>query len=142
MIAAANPVQVAAHTLLLADTGSGGLFETGDPILTGVYDEAGIPDGATYPYVAYGDMAAGRWDTFSRDGETMDFIIHVWTQQRGYKQAMEITTRLKAILGNVNLSATGFSLAKCLFARYSRVHDPKDDIEHIVVVFDLWLQET
>ena len=142
MKAAANPLQAAVYTLLVADTGVGGLFATGAPLINAVYDQGSVLEGATYPYISFADMSSRRWGTFGRDGEDLEMTIDIWTKERGFKTAGVILNRLNVLIGNAKLTVAGYQLARCLYDRYSRIGDPEEDIEHVVAVYRVWLQES
>ena len=59
-------VSKAIRTRALADTGAGGLFETGNPLLTGWFWDWAPPEQA-FPYVVLTFISTQEDDTFDRD---------------------------------------------------------------------------
>ncbi len=61
----------------VADTGSGGLFNSGTPLVTGIYN-TNAPDDATFPYLVYSVAAMGPNDTFTGEVDEIMFRITVY----------------------------------------------------------------
>lgn len=142
MKAAVNPLQVAVYTLLTTDTGAGGLFETGSEMVNAVYDDGAVPEGVTYPYITLGDNQSLFWGAFAQDGEDIEMTLHIWTRERGFKDAGEILSRLNELLGDATLTVSGYQLARSNFERYSRVNDPEEGVQHVAVAYQVLMQES
>ena len=63
-----------------------------------VYDEP--PEGAVFPYVAFGESRYQPYHTKDTFGATLTFDIHVWSDSRGQIEAKEMTALIDAELTN------------------------------------------
>lgn len=142
MKAAANALQTAIYSLLNTDTGSGGLRNVTTPLVLGIFDQAGVPEGQLFPYLTIGEFFSEPLTTWGAEGEVVRALVHVWTRKRGYKDAFTILNRVNVLLGDAALTVTGYSLARSIFQEYNSVHEPLEDVEHVMGVYRVWLQET
>lgn len=70
---------LATYSRAVADTGTGGLFNVGTPLITGFYNTR-APAAATYPYAVYQVEASEKALAFRTNGWTRHVAMHVYTQ--------------------------------------------------------------
>ena len=73
-----------------------------------VFDEA--PREAIPPYVAFGDAGLRDLSTVSDHGAEQFAVLHVWSLQRGLREALEIGDRISALLDDAALALEGHRL--------------------------------
>ena len=85
---------------------------TGDATLMGmvqgVHDH--VPQGAAFPYVTVGEGSARPWRAVGLDGVETTLILHVWSRERGRKQAKQIMAEMHRILDDADLAVPGHAL--------------------------------
>lgn len=90
---------IAVKTRLEADTGTGGLFAVGSPLVTGVYAMI-APFGATYPYLFIDVAGTGVQDAFALDLLEVRFRVHCFaTADNGYEPIDNIMRRVYGAAG-------------------------------------------
>ena len=91
-----------------ADTGSGGLMETGAAMLTGVYNTQ-APQGAGYPYIILDQVSAPALKAFDADGNTINWQFGVYVSQFNDNATNldGILERLKVLFDDVTLTLGG-----------------------------------
>src|SRR5438874_11107225 len=73
-----------------------------------VYDD--VPQGTSKPYVAFGDIATRDWSTKDSRGEEHFVTLHVWSDERGKKQAYEVIAAIDRVLDGAALILEGHRL--------------------------------
>jgi hypothetical protein len=90
---------------------------TGDATLMGmvqgVHDH--VPQGAAFPYVTVGEGSARPWRAVGLDGVETTLILHVWSRERGRKQAKQIMAEIHRILDDADLTLSGHVLVSLRF---------------------------
>ena len=80
-------------------------------VVTGVYDNALQPEDSgndsEFPYVTIGDNDADEFDTDNTTGFDVTATIHVWSRNRGRKQAKEIQDIIYSILHRQSITVAG-----------------------------------
>lgn len=87
-------------TRLGSDTGTGGLRNASNPLVTGIFSYM-APEGQAYPYIVFGFTGAANEDTFERDviRYQVDIAVLVTRDTGGLTRASQIIDR---IYGNAN----------------------------------------
>ena len=80
------------------DTGAGGLFETGDPLITGWYSRLGPQEGTTLPYVVVYDIASTRDNVFETDKWSDEVLLQFTIYCDGTKDSAVDQTIIDAVL--------------------------------------------
>lgn len=86
---------------------------SGDATLMGmvsaIYDH--VPETAIFPYISMGEIDARDSSTFGKDGQIMTATLHIWSRQRGRKEAQQIMARIHDLLhkGTLNVSGAEFA---------------------------------
>ena len=105
---------------------------TGDaPLMAmvqGVYDH--VPQGAAFPYVTVGESSARPWRAVSLDGVETTLILHVWSRERGRKQAKQIMAEMHRILDDADLTLSGHVLVSISFEFSQTMLDADGVIYH------------
>ena len=69
----------AVYSRLKADTGSGGLYNAGNPLITSAYNEEAARD-AVFPYVVFSVGSYTSQDTFLKDMKEVALRFNVYTE--------------------------------------------------------------
>ncbi len=94
-------LQQAIYTAL---TGDGALMA----MITGVHDH--VPQDTAFPYVTIGEASAVDWRTVGHDGMELTLVLHVWSRERGHKEAKQILAEIHRILNDAKLTVPGHVL--------------------------------
>lgn len=124
----ALPLQGAVIALLEADSE---LMST----VTGVLDF--VPEDQPYPYVVIGETVETPDNTHDSHGSNSVITLHVWSQYRGYSQALTIATRLRALLEHRPLTVAGHRHVATYFVSQQTLTDPEPpgNIRHVPISF-------
>ena len=105
---------------------------TGDPTLmgmiTGVHDH--VPQGAAFPYITVGEGSAVPWRAAGVEGMEATLILHVWSRERGRKQAKQIMAEMHRILDDADLTVPGHVLVSLRFEFSQTMLDADGFIYH------------
>ena len=98
---------------------------TGDSALmamiTGVHDH--VPQGAAFPYVTIGEASAVDWRTVGHDGMELTLVLHVWSRERGRKEAKLVLAEIHRILNDAKLTVPGHVLVWLRFGFSQSIAD-------------------
>jgi hypothetical protein len=94
-------LQAALHQALSSDTA---LMDA----VTGIYDF--VPADTAYPYVTLGSMRGSDISAVAVQLTQIDVTIHVYSRERGRKEAAEIMRRLQTVLEEEAPEPEGFGL--------------------------------
>lgn len=75
---------------------------------TRIFDE--VPLGTAYPYVVVADMAARDFSSEETDAEEHGVRLHIWSREKGGRQAEQIASAIRTALHDVALALDGFAL--------------------------------
>lgn len=125
---AALPVQGAVLALLKADTELTALVQA-------VVDW--VEEGQAFPYIKIGESVETADNTHDSHGSNTVITLHVWSQYRGYAQALTIASRLRALLEHRPLTITGHRHVATYFVSQQTLTDPEPpgDIRHVPISF-------
>lgn len=73
-----------------------------------IFDE--VPRATQPPYVTFGDAQWRDWSTASDRGGEHVFVLDVWTEQRGLRQALDLAERVAGLLDGAALALDGHRL--------------------------------
>src|SRR5262245_37804789 len=73
-----------------------------------VFDD--VPQGSDFPYLTFGQSTARDWSTGSEDGSEHILTLHVWSKERGKRQAQEIMGAVRTALHDQALTLPGHRL--------------------------------
>ncbi|MCZ7414316.1 DUF3168 domain-containing protein [Streptomyces sp. WMMC897] len=125
---AAEPIQRALYQLL---TGDAVLMD----LITAVVDYP--PEDQPYPFLQLGDAVETPDNAHDRHGSQTVVTLHVWSQYRGYAQALGIAGRLVELLDHQPLTITGHRHVVTRLVQVLTLTDPEPpgDIRHVPVTF-------
>lgn len=86
-----------------------------------VYDN--VPQSATFPYVAIGDITEGPNDTMGTTGRDITVTIHSWSRYVGMKQIKEIQNRIDVLLDRWAPTVTGWGAVQMLQEFFETMRD-------------------
>lgn len=122
------PIQAAVLTALQADAQ---LMST----VTGVFDW--VEEGQAYPYVVIGEAFETPDNAHDRHGSETVITLHVWSQYRGYAEALRIAGRVIKALDHTPLTVAGHHHVATRFEFSQTLTDPEPpgDIRHVPMRF-------
>ena len=101
---ATGPLQKTIFDALKADS-----VLSAAPVSGRIFDD--VPDNIVFPYVRIGEFETQPWRTMTRPGEEVLVTVHVFSAERGNKEAQDIRDRVNRTLGdNIDLTVVGFTL--------------------------------
>jgi len=136
----ALPIQTAVFTLLDADVDLSGAGTLGAFGVVGVFDE--VPEGTSRPYVVVGEAYETADNSHDRKGRRTVITVHVWSDQQGFKEAVEIADRIVDLLDHTPLTVTGWTHIATRFDFMQTLRDPDLDIRHVPIRFTATTEET
>ncbi len=136
---ALGALQAAVYAKLTADTGAGGLLSTSAPKIAGVYDD--LPEGQAFPYIVIGDAIEAPWSTMGRDGDEGVITLHIWSQARGFREALMVLDRVNELLDGGALDVGGYSHVATMYESSETLRDPDGVTRHVVARYRVLVQE-
>jgi hypothetical protein len=103
MTAAALDLQEAVFAALSADAG---LIDA----LGGAKFHDVTPADLPFPYVTFGRASSYDWSTGTEEGSEHLFALHVWSKQKGRREALALMERVRAALHDRSLALAGHHL--------------------------------
>ena len=102
-------------------------------IITGVHDYT--PDQKPFPYVQFGTIDAVDFGTKTFDGHEHTVELHVWSRERGRRQAYQIMGLIYAVLHRAQLVLTGHHLVLLRFDYQTTLWEPDGKTAHGIIRF-------
>jgi hypothetical protein len=132
-VSAVLPVQDAVLTALKADIMLMALIR-------GVFDW--VEEGQAYPYIVIGEAVETPDNSHDSHGSNTVITLHVWSQYRGYAQALTIASRVRALLEHRPLTVTGHRHVATYYVSQQTITDPEPpgDIRHVPISFRVLTQ--
>lgn len=132
MTAATTPalaVQAAYYGVLSADE------ELAALVAGGVHD--GPPETVVMPWIDLGEATEIPDNAHGRLGWQSTHTLHVWSQQRGFSEALTIARRVITLLDHQPLDVVGFHHVATRFEFLQTLRDPEPpgDIRHVPLRF-------
>lgn len=117
---------------------------SGDSALTttlgaSVYDE--VPDAASFPYVAIGDVTETPRDTMGTTGRDATLTVHVWSQYPGSKQVKEVYSRVDELLDRWAATVSGWNAVQLQQEFFETFRDPDGITRHGVARYRVHLHQ-
>ncbi|MEX1037861.1 MAG: DUF3168 domain-containing protein [Acidimicrobiia bacterium] len=136
----AFPIQTAIYVLLDADLDESGAGTLDDLGVVGVFDE--VPEGTNKPYVVVGEAYETPDNSHDRKGRRTVVTVHVWSDQQGFKESVEIADRIVDLLDHTPLTIAGWTHIATRFDFMQTLRDPDPDIRHVPIRFVVTAEET
>jgi hypothetical protein len=89
-----------------------------------IYDGWAVPQGQKLPYVVMLNSGVNPDDTKTEHGYQLRFSFHVWSKERGSKEAGDITEKIRIALHDKKPLVTGFDVTNCIWVETISVDDP------------------
>lgn len=127
-------VQQAIYDRLTGDATLGAL-------IAGVFDH--VPEGTAYPYVTLGEVITTPDNRHGGFGRSVVATLHVWTQARGFAEALAIEARLVELLDHQALPLAGHHTVSVRYEFSQTLTDPAPpgDIRHIPIRFRITTEQ-
>lgn len=135
MTQAAQALQKAVFTALAGDAALVAL-------LGGARVFDGAPTGTPFPYITFGRTSVYDWSTDTDSGTEQLFTLHVWSRERGRKQAQAIMERVRDRLAETLGALEAHRLVN-LRLEFSEMRFDEDlSVQHGLLRFRAVLEET
>ena len=107
-------------------------------VCNGVFDPA--PLNQAFPYVAYGEHIESNWYQFQRTSKQIDFIIHVYSQQPTFAEAMNILDTIASVIEAQQLALTSghFTNVSIIFSEARKITEADGITRHIESRWKVW----
>lgn len=132
MSSAAFPIQQSIYGKL---TGDAELMNK----IKGVFDD--VPENQPFPYITIGEMTSGPFRTFSRFGEEITIMLHIWSRYKGFKEASEILADMNRLLADQALEVPGYDVVACFYEFSQTMRDEDGITRHIPVRYRIQLEK-
>jgi hypothetical protein len=93
-----------------------------------VFDD--VPQGTKCPYLHLGDIETRDWSTQTRRGHEHIVSLHVWSDYRGRKQALDIIEAVDGALDGASLALTGHVLVSLSAIFWTVLHELGNGLYH------------
>lgn len=109
-------------------------------LIRGVFDW--VKEGQPYPYIVIGEALETADNSHDSHGSNTVITLHVWSQYRGYAQALTIASRLRALLEHRPLTVAGHRHVATYYVSQQTITDPEPpgDIRHVPISFRVLTQ--
>lgn len=105
----------------------------------GVYDN--VPEGTARPYIIIGEAIETPDNAHDRYGKNIVVTNHVWSEQKGYKESLEIMNLMVATLEQQPLVVEGFHHVMTQFEFSQTLRDPDPTIRHAIARFRILVEQ-
>lgn len=116
----------------------------GDATLTGlvngVFDE--VTEGTAMPYVEIGEATETPDNTHDKYGRESVHTWHVWSDEQGFSEALEIANRLVQLFDQQTLTVDNHTAIAVRFEFLQTLRDPNPDLRHVPVRFRVTTEQT
>ncbi|WEX07734.1 DUF3168 domain-containing protein [Chelativorans sp. AA-79] len=68
------------------------------------------PANLNFPYITFGRTSTYDWSTGTEEGSEHLFTLHVWSKQKGRREALALMERVRAALHEKDLALSGHDL--------------------------------
>lgn len=94
-----------------------------------------VAEARPYPFVVIGDAVETPGNTHDNFGSRVAHTLHVWSEAKGFAQALTITGHLMRLLDHQQIPVTGRQLVAVRHEQTVTMRDPDPDVRHIAVRF-------
>lgn len=105
----------------------------------GVYDH--VPEGTSRPYIVIGEAIETPGNAHDRYGKEIVATNHVWSEHRGYKEALQAMNLMVATLEQQPLDVDGFHHVMTQFEFSQTLRDPDPTIRHALARFRIVVEQ-
>ena len=109
-------------------------------ICAGPYDPAALNQ--AFPYAAFGEHVESNWYKFQKTSKQIEFIIHVYSQQRTFAEAMNILNAINGVIEGQTLNLTSGNYTNIQngvsFLSARKVPEPDGITRHLECRWHIW----
>lgn len=107
-------------------------------ICKGPFDPA--PLNQTFPYTAFGEHTESNWYQFQKPSKQIDFVMHIYSQQPTYAEAMNILDVICSVIEaqQLTLPSGHFTNVSIIFESSRKVPEPDGITRHIESRWKVW----
>ncbi|MFJ4987894.1 DUF3168 domain-containing protein [Streptomyces sp. NPDC088732] len=111
-------------------------------LITGVFDF--VPEKQAYPFVVIGEATETPDNRHGGFGRQTSVTLHVWSQYRGYTQALQIGAIITGLLDHQPLPIAGLDWISTRFEFSQTLTDPEPpgDIRHLVLRYRITTEQS
>lgn len=104
-------------------------------LISGVFDD--VPEGTEFPYVVIGECTLIPDNYLTGFGREVRATLHVWSQYRGFAEALEIADRVCQLLDHQPLTVEGWEHIATRLDFMETLHDPDPSLRHVPIQFSV-----
>ncbi|WP_134705094.1 DUF3168 domain-containing protein [Ammoniphilus sp. YIM 78166] len=108
-------------------------------MISGVFDY--VPDGQPFPYVTINDFIETPFNSFGKDGKNVLITVQIWSNNKGFKEAFRILSRLNGLLDDGTITLTNHKLISLQYESAFPGIDEFDGIRQVPVRYRCLVQE-
>lgn len=108
-------------------------------MVTGIFDY--VPEGTDYPYVVIGEATETPENSHDRFGRSQVITLHIWSNDRGFKKAQAIASRIHALLDHQALTVSGQNTISVRYEFSQTLIDPNPNLRHIPIRFRITTEQ-
>lgn len=106
-------------------------------MIKGVFDDVDEDQG--FPYVVIGEATENPFNTFGKNGKESTITIHIWSDYKGFKEALDILKQLNSLLDDANFTMSDHNLVLIQYDNAQTIRD--EDLRHVPVTYRVIVQE-
>ncbi len=108
-------------------------------MITGVFDH--VPQGQAFPYIQVGEATETPRNTFGRKGREATLTIHIYSQYQGFKEGLQIYSKVDDLLDGEPLQLSTFQLVFLQNDGTNTIIGPDGITRQIPVQYRAFVQE-
>lgn len=112
-------------------------------LVKGVFDE--VPENQKFPYITIGEFKEEPENTFGGKGWITEPSIDIWSQSKGFKEALDIYNEVERLFDGANLELGGnFECVDCRISNVESFREFDENlgvVRHVNIVFKIFTQE-
>jgi hypothetical protein len=137
-----NALDAALYAKFAQDTGAGGLFNSGTPLITGAFNRL-APEGQAFPYLIWQTPSATDYYTLTKLAKTRHVVtVKIVDKGTSSKTAGAALDRVAVLLTDGTLAVTGFTVLVSRREQYRQRVEVDDGIEYPVEEADWGVELT
>jgi L-cystine uptake protein TcyP (sodium:dicarboxylate symporter family) len=108
-------------------------------LVQGVFDD--VDDNQAFPYIIIGEATENPFNTFGKDGKESTITIGIWSQYKGFKEALDILKQMNATLDDASLSLSEHNLVLIHYDSAQTIREQDGITRHVPVTYRVIIQE-
>jgi hypothetical protein len=102
--------------------------------VAGVYDY--VPEPASGPYVTWGTAWLAERDALNGTADRVWFQLDVWSEERGYREAVQVARKIVQRLHHAQLIMPGYDVVHVLREQVHTTRDPDGQHRRVALTFN------